>query len=144
MSLRSSGYKYARKIRNGLPSSLLDASVGGIGVSVSTPLTVGLTIAARGKFGESRKRASDVGYREVVRRGHEWRLPGRSGVSRPALISRGGLPRLSTKLDEELNHYELLQVSPNAQTTMLSNGSIDFSRSAAIPTNWKPGIWRCS
>jgi hypothetical protein len=102
-----------------LASSLLDDSAGGIGVSVATPLTVGLTIAARGKFGESRsERVTFVTVKWCAEAMNGNFQAGLEFRDRHLLVDSDsqGLPG---KTNEEFNYYELLQLSPNAQPDVI-------------------------
>lgn len=99
-----------------LPSTLLDASEGGIGISVSSPLTVGLTIAARGKFDESRNER--VSFATV-----KWCAKTMNGNFQAGLefgdhhgSADNDAQRPGAKTGEEFDYYEMLQLSPNAET----------------------------
>jgi hypothetical protein len=99
-----------------LTSTLLDASEGGIGVSISTPLTVGLTIAARGILDESR--TERVSFATV-----KWCAETMNGSFQAGLefgdqysSSDNASQWLSAKTHEEFDYYEILQVSPNAES----------------------------
>jgi hypothetical protein len=96
-------------------STLLDASAGGIGVSISTPLAVDLPVAARGKFGESR--TERLLFATV-----KWCVETINGKFQAGL--EFGDRQTSTDHDphwpgstthEEFDYYEILQVSPNAE-----------------------------
>jgi len=80
-----------------LSSTLLDASEGGIGVSLTTPLTIGSTIAARGKIGETR--SERVSFATV-----KW----------CSEITNGNY-QAGLEFDDEFDYYEILQLSPNAE-----------------------------
>ena len=99
-----------------LTSTLRDASEGGIGISVATPLTVGLTIAARGQFGESR--SERVSFVTV-----KWCSETMDGNFHAGLEfedrsseANNDPQRLLGKTHDEFDYYEILQLSPNAES----------------------------
>lgn len=98
-----------------LTSTLLDASAGGIGISTSTPLTVGLTIAARGQFDDSR--SERVSFATV-----KWCAKTMNGHFQAGLefgdrhsTTENEPQRFNAQTREEFDYYELLQLSPNAE-----------------------------
>ena len=102
-----------------LASTLLDLSEGGIGVSISTPLTVGLTIAVRGKLGESRiERASFVTVKWCAETMNGNFQAGLEFGDRHASADHDS-PGLSAKTREEFDYYEILQLSPNAEAATI-------------------------
>ena len=98
-----------------LTGTLRDASEGGIGVSVATPLAVGLTIAARGEFGESRN--EQVSFVTVKWCSETMDGDFHAGLEFEDRPSRAGndSQRLLAKTHEEFDYYEILQLSPNAE-----------------------------
>ncbi len=102
-----------------LTSTLLDASAGGIGVSISTPLMVGLSVAARGKFDASR--TERVSFATV-----KWCVETIKGNFQAGLefgerhsSADTGSQWLSAKTHEEFDYYEILQLSPNAEAATI-------------------------
>ena len=101
---------------NWLTGDLLDTSQSGIGISVPTPLSVGSTIAVRGRLQESQGEALDV---VAVVRWCTQTIHGnyQAGLEFAESWPSLGIdsPSMSTQTAEEPDYYEILQLSPKAE-----------------------------
>jgi DnaJ domain/PilZ domain len=95
-------------------ADLLDASEGGIAISVLTPLAIGSQVVLRGKFGESR---SELARSATVK----WCSERINGSLYAGLEFRDRSTPTDTdsqaangKAPDELDCYEIMQLSPNA------------------------------
>ncbi len=96
-------------------ADLLDVSDGGIAISVLTPLVTGAKVMVRGKFGEDQSEvASTATVRWCTEKINGNLHAGLEFNDREATPNNEKVEGLDEKTSDELDCYEVMQLSPNA------------------------------